>query len=190
MLYAYTILFMYACAFLHHHALILLSVQSLPQQKVHPKVPCKLNRRKQVPQEPTMIFLQISITWGIIKTSLILNDDGFFMTSTLAQKWDLGTKKAETWGTDWAGEQGVGVRAGFRRSEAGTDEERLTWAELQTVCRKKRCRMWRTQWISVKIKTSGTCSAVLQVFSLWLWKWEVVGEDGAYDWTKQHYLTV
>lgn len=39
--------------------------------------------------------------------------DGFIITSTLAQKRDLGTKAAETSGTDWGGVSGV--RPGFGR---------------------------------------------------------------------------
>lgn len=41
------------------------------------------------------------------------NGDGFIITSTLAQKRDLGTKAAETSGTDWGGVSGV--RPGFGR---------------------------------------------------------------------------
>lgn len=50
------------------------------------------------------------------------------MTSTLAQKRDLGTKKAETRGTDThgGGGGGWGVRPSFGKREAETDEERLT----------------------------------------------------------------
>lgn len=50
------------------------------------------------------------------------NGDGFIMTSTLTQKWDLGTKKAEARGTDWVGGS-LAVRLGFRKQEAETDED-------------------------------------------------------------------
>lgn len=53
-----------------------------------------------------------------------MNSDDFIMTSTLAQKWDLGTGKAGTRGTDWD-EKGLGVRPDFRKREGETNEERL-----------------------------------------------------------------
>lgn len=43
------------------------------------------------------------------------NGDGFIITSTLAQKRDLGTKAAETSGTDWGG--GLGGQTGLREKE-------------------------------------------------------------------------
>lgn len=52
----------------------------------------------------------------------ILRDDGFIMTFTLAQTLRKGRQRQE-------GQIGVGVRAGIKRREAETDEERLSWVE-------------------------------------------------------------